>query len=66
MTKHELTYLYPLLVNEGILICDDYTTWDGARKATDEFFAGKESGDFIEDPFGLKYTGDKVYTKIGS
>lgn len=43
-TKHELTHLYPLLVNKGVLIIDDYGAWAGARKATDEFFkANKKS-----------------------
>lgn len=37
-TKHELEYLYPLLVSQGVLIIDDYGTWQGARKATDEYF----------------------------
>lgn len=38
-TKHELHHLYPLLAEKGILIIDDYGTWEGARKATDDFFA---------------------------
>jgi O-methyltransferase len=38
-TKHELIHLYPLVEKGGILIIDDYGTWDGARKATDEYFA---------------------------
>jgi len=40
-TKHELECLYPLLVQRGILLIDDYGAWQGARKATDEFFSGK-------------------------
>ncbi|MGZ3811443.1 MAG: TylF/MycF/NovP-related O-methyltransferase [Mucilaginibacter sp.] len=36
-TKHELTYLFPLLVTGGVLIIDDYGDWEGARKAVDEF-----------------------------
>jgi hypothetical protein len=38
-TKHELEYLYPLLVPGGILIIDDYGHWSGSKTATDEFFA---------------------------
>lgn len=37
-TKHELEHLYPLLAEHGILIVDDYGAWEGARKATDEYF----------------------------
>jgi len=37
-TKHELEFLYPLLVNGGVLIIDDYGHWKGARQAVDEYF----------------------------
>ena len=37
-TLHELTHLYPLLVEKGILIIDDYGHWQGCRKAVDEYF----------------------------
>lgn len=37
-TKLELELLYPLLSPRGILIIDDYSSWQGARKATDEYF----------------------------
>ncbi|CAN5633349.1 TylF/MycF family methyltransferase [soil metagenome] len=36
-TKHELEYLYPLLVKGGVLIIDDYGHWQGAKKAVDEY-----------------------------
>lgn len=36
-TKHELNYLYPLLVKDGVLIIDDYGHWEGCRKAVDEY-----------------------------
>jgi O-methyltransferase len=36
-TKHELNYLYPLLINNGVLIIDDYGHWEGCRKAVDEY-----------------------------
>ncbi len=38
-TKHELIHLYPLLERHGVLIVDDYGAWQGARKATDEYFS---------------------------
>ena len=38
-TKHELIHLYPLLSPGGVLILDDYGTWQGSREATDEFLA---------------------------
>jgi O-methyltransferase len=36
-TKHELTHLYQRLAPGGVLIIDDYGTWQGSRDATDEF-----------------------------
>jgi hypothetical protein len=41
-TKHELTHLYPLLVEGGILIIDDYGHWLGCKKAVDEFIQEKK------------------------
>jgi O-methyltransferase len=38
-TRHELIHLFPLLVQHGVLILDDYGHWEGAQQATDEFFA---------------------------
>jgi O-methyltransferase len=38
-TKHELEHLFPLLVSGGVLILDDYGSWEGARQAVDEYFA---------------------------
>lgn len=40
-TKHELEQLWPRLVPGGVLIIDDYGDWVGARRAVDEFFAGR-------------------------
>ena len=42
-TKHELTHLFPRVSSGGVLIIDDYGDWEGARKATDEYFS--EVGD---------------------
>jgi hypothetical protein len=41
-TKHELQYLYPKLVINGVLLIDDYGHWEGCRKAVDEYL--KENG----------------------
>ena len=38
-TKHELTYLYPRLVPNGVIIIDDYGHWKGSKEATDEYFS---------------------------
>ncbi|MFL5382969.1 MAG: TylF/MycF/NovP-related O-methyltransferase [Longimicrobiaceae bacterium] len=40
-TRHELEHLYPALVPGGVLVLDDYGAWQGARHATDEYFAGR-------------------------
>jgi predicted O-methyltransferase YrrM len=39
-TLAELVYLYPKLVENGILLIDDYGHWQGARLAVDEYFDG--------------------------
>lgn len=36
-TKHELEHLYPRLAPGGVLILDDYGSWQGAKDATDEW-----------------------------
>jgi hypothetical protein len=36
-TKHELAHLYSRLAPGGVLILDDYGTWQGSKEATDEF-----------------------------
>ena len=40
-TKIELNKLFPLLVNNGVLIIDDYGDMPGCRKAVDEYFSDK-------------------------
>jgi O-methyltransferase len=37
-TRVELEVLYPLLVQKGILIIDDFGHWEGAKKAVVEYF----------------------------
>jgi O-methyltransferase len=39
-TRHELDQLVPRIAPGGVLIVDDYGSWDGARKAVDEYFVG--------------------------
>jgi len=41
-TRHELEHLYDRLVPGGVLIIDDYGSWQGSREATDEFIARLE------------------------
>ncbi|MCW2868541.1 MAG: methyltransferase [Marmoricola sp.] len=38
-TKHELDHLYDRLVPGGVLIIDDYGSWQGSKEATDEYMA---------------------------
>jgi hypothetical protein len=38
-TRHELAHLFPRLVRGGVLLCDDYGFWGGARKAVDQCIA---------------------------
>lgn len=38
-TKHEMTHLFPLLKQNGVLVIDDYGHWEGARKAIDEYIS---------------------------
>jgi O-methyltransferase len=46
-TRHELKHLFPLLIDGGFLIIDDYGHWEGARKAVDEFLAGSAKKYFL-------------------
>ena len=38
-TKKELNVLFPRLIKGGFLIIDDYCSWGGSRRATDEWLA---------------------------
>ncbi len=37
-TKVEIEVFYPRLVEDGVLIVDDYGHWQGSRRAVDEYF----------------------------
>lgn len=53
-TKIELNQFYPLLINKGVLIIDDYGHWQGCKKAVDEYF---ESINFFPMLQRIDYTG---------
>ena len=53
-TYHELTYLFPLLSKNGVLIIDDYGHWKGARKAVDQYFGENNIQIFLNR---IDYTG---------
>lgn len=53
-TRHELVHLYPNLSENGVLIIDDYGHWQGARKATDEYFSEMKFKPFLQR---IDYTG---------
>jgi hypothetical protein len=38
-TRHELVHLFPRLSLGGVLIIDDYGSWEGCRLASDEYFS---------------------------
>jgi len=46
-TIHELHHLYPRVEPGGFVIIDDYGHWQGARKATDEYFALQTGAPFL-------------------
>jgi hypothetical protein len=41
-TKIEFEVLYPLVSLNGIIIVDDYSTWQGSNKATEEYLSKLE------------------------
>ena len=51
-TKIELEILFPKLVNNGILIIDDYGDYKGCKKAVDEYFRDKKFNIFKIDSGG--------------
>ena len=46
-TKVVIETLYPKLISNGYLICDDYGYWKGARKAIDDYRKGNNIEDKI-------------------
>ena len=46
-TYHEFVHLYPKLETGGVLILDDYGSWQGAREATDRYFTEAGSKPFL-------------------
>jgi hypothetical protein len=46
-TRHELEHLYPRLAAGGVLVLDDYGSFEGARKAVDEYFAEYDIGPYL-------------------
>lgn len=46
-TRHELEHLFPRVVRHGVLVIDDYGYWGGARRAVDEYFAGRHEPVFL-------------------
>ncbi len=46
-TLHELNHMYPALTAGGFLIIDDYGAYEGARQATDEYFAAQGKRPFL-------------------
>jgi hypothetical protein len=53
-TRHELEHLWHRLQPGGVLVIDDYGHWAGARKAVDEFFAGRPDAPLLSR---IDYTG---------
>ena len=46
-TRHELKHLYDKLTPLGALVIDDYGSWEGQRKAVDEFFQRQKKKPFL-------------------
>lgn len=46
-TLHELVHLYPRLARRGVLVLDDYGSFEGARRAVDEYLAENRLGIFL-------------------
>lgn len=42
LTRHELIHMYDLITPKGLLILDDYGSWEGCRKAVHEFFEKRD------------------------
>jgi hypothetical protein len=55
-SKKEMEVLYPHVVNNGVVIMDDYYHWNGQRKATDEYLINHQ----------LDYKIHRVNAKVGA
>jgi len=53
-TYHELTHLFPLLSNRGVLLIDDYGHFKGAREAVDQYFQEQNTSILLSR---IDYTG---------
>ena len=53
-TLDSLNFFYPKLVNDGVIVCDDYgvTQFPGAKRAVDEFLKNNTCRMFYEVPMG--------------
>lgn len=53
-TRDSLNFFYPRLVDNGVIVCDDYgaTQFPGAKKAVDQFLAEHPHKLFYEVPMG--------------
>jgi len=60
-TKKEMEVLYPKLVNNGVLIVDDYGHWKGSKIAVDEYFINNKMEYKIEQIEQIDYSGIKLY-----
>ena len=47
-TYHELVHLYPRLEPQGVLLLDDYGSFEGARRAVDQYIAETGAGIFLQ------------------
>jgi O-methyltransferase len=56
-TKKEMEVLYPKLINNGVLIVDDYGHWKGSKKAVDDYITDQKLNLKIEK---IDYTGIKI------
>lgn len=43
-TYHELRHLYPRLVRKGVLVIDDFGSFEGARRAVEQYFGERGIG----------------------
>lgn len=49
-TRMELQVLWPRVVSGGVLIVDDYYSWDGCRRACNEYFGSTAQFELVHGP----------------